>query len=171
VAAFEAGGGWPFILEDLKQLALTTQDQALFDMAVELEELLARAEKGEVSKQQLIEKMEALQDRYARGAGDEAAEVAKAQKAVDQQKEKLRKLAAGAQQDEETQLHGVSLAESIVQARARRRSVRRAAANASSAPEPTPPVEHPSVTGWSSPPPRMPYTSQASPCRSPSLSA
>jgi hypothetical protein len=54
-------------VEDMKQLAVDTQDQMLFDMARELEALLAKAEKGELSKQELIEKMEAAEAKYTRG--------------------------------------------------------------------------------------------------------
>ncbi len=52
-------------VEDMKELARQTEDESLRDMAKELEELLAKAERGELGKQELLAKMEEIEKRYA----------------------------------------------------------------------------------------------------------
>src|SRR6185503_10939248 len=48
-------------VDDMKQLAEQTSDQALLEMSRELDALLDKAEKGEIGKQELITRMEALE--------------------------------------------------------------------------------------------------------------
>jgi hypothetical protein len=52
-------------IEDMKQLAEQTRDSSLLEMSRELEALLDQAEKGEIGKQELIGRMEELEQKYS----------------------------------------------------------------------------------------------------------
>src|SRR5262249_46609704 len=57
-------------VEEMKQIAAQTEDESLQQMAKELQELLEKAEKGQLSKQELLTQMEALEKKYAEGSPD-----------------------------------------------------------------------------------------------------
>jgi hypothetical protein len=57
-------------VEEMRQLAATTQDEALQQMARELQELLDQAARGQIGKQELLAKMEAIEKKYAEGSSD-----------------------------------------------------------------------------------------------------
>ncbi len=55
-------------VDDMKKLAEETQDQDLKQFAVDLKALLDKAEKGEISKQDLLTQMDALEKNYMKGS-------------------------------------------------------------------------------------------------------
>jgi hypothetical protein len=55
-------------VKELANLADQTHDPALKEFADALEELIAKAEKGEISKEELLAKMEALEKKYMEGS-------------------------------------------------------------------------------------------------------
>jgi hypothetical protein len=58
-------------VEDMRELAEQTRDPALAEMTRELEALLDKAEKGEIGKQELIARMEALEKSYSQSTIDD----------------------------------------------------------------------------------------------------
>ncbi len=57
-------------VEEMHQLAAVTQDENLSAMVKELQELLEQAAKGSITKQALLERMEALEKKYAEGGSE-----------------------------------------------------------------------------------------------------
>src|SRR5262249_37924332 len=57
-------------VEEMRELAATTQDETLTAMAKELQDLLDKASKGAITKQALLERMEALEKKYAEGGSE-----------------------------------------------------------------------------------------------------
>ncbi len=55
-------------VKELQNLADQTHDPSLKEFADKLEELLAKAEKGEISKEELLAQMEALEKKYMQGS-------------------------------------------------------------------------------------------------------
>lgn len=62
-------------VDDMKELAQQTGDQALEEMARELENLLNKAERGEMGKQELITEMERIEKKYTRAQGQDTESV------------------------------------------------------------------------------------------------
>jgi hypothetical protein len=77
------------IVEDMHRVAAETGDQPLEELAKKLDALLDKAEKGEVSKLEMLAEMDALEQRYQEGAAAEA----DADKMMGQLKEQGKELA------------------------------------------------------------------------------
>ncbi|HKA88294.1 MAG TPA: hypothetical protein VKE22_11530 [Haliangiales bacterium] len=60
------------IVDDMHRVAAETGDTALEEMAKKLDELLDKAEKGEISKLEMLAKMDALEQAYQQGAATDA---------------------------------------------------------------------------------------------------
>ena len=65
------------LLEDMRKVAEETQDPHLEEFAKKLEELLEKAERGEISKEQLLAEMDALEQEYMKGAEQNAEDMLK----------------------------------------------------------------------------------------------
>lgn len=57
-------------VEEMKEIASDTQDENLKQLTEELQKLLDQAARGEISKQALLEQMDALERKYAQGGSD-----------------------------------------------------------------------------------------------------
>ncbi|HUS64395.1 MAG TPA: hypothetical protein VMZ28_07615 [Kofleriaceae bacterium] len=58
------------LLDELRQTAEANQDQELRDLTNEIEKLLDQAEKGELSREELLEKLAAAHEKYNEGASE-----------------------------------------------------------------------------------------------------
>jgi hypothetical protein len=58
-------------VEDMQRMAEQTGDEHLAEFAKQLQELLGQAQKGQISKQDLIVKMEALEKKYMQGSDED----------------------------------------------------------------------------------------------------
>ncbi len=57
-------------VEEMKEIAASTQDENLKQLTDELQKLLDQAARGEISKQALLEQMDALERKYSQGGSD-----------------------------------------------------------------------------------------------------
>jgi hypothetical protein len=80
-------------LKDMKQMADQSQDRHLQEFANELEKLLEMAEKGELSKEELMAKMDALEKSYMEGADQD----------VEAMLEELKQMSKELKKEKETQ--------------------------------------------------------------------
>jgi len=64
------------LLEELRETALANQDDALTALAKEIEDLLAKAERGDISKEELLERLSKANDQYMKGDSEKMAEEA-----------------------------------------------------------------------------------------------
>jgi hypothetical protein len=64
------------LLEELRQTALANQDEELTALSEEIEKLLKQAERGDISKEELLERLSAAHDKYMKGDSEKMSEEA-----------------------------------------------------------------------------------------------
>jgi hypothetical protein len=67
------------LLDELRETALANHDEALTALAVQIEKLLEQAQRGEISKEELLERLGKANDQYMKGDSEKMAQEAQAE--------------------------------------------------------------------------------------------